>query len=75
MNVMDSDETNDADMYMHTFVDDLSGKMLEPNGVRQARKEEVKLFQEHATYTFVPPQRMSGIHWEETDCHPMCGHT
>ena len=46
--------TNDADSYMHTFVDDLSGKILEPNGVRQARNEEVKLFQEHDAYTFVP---------------------
>ena len=61
--LMNGDDNNDAHDFIHTYIDDLSGKELEPEGVKKARLEEVEVFKSHNAYSFVPI----------TECHAFTG--
>ncbi len=59
---MEINEINDVQVY-----DDMSGKMLDPREVEQARKEEMKEVRNHKVYVKVPIQQC----FEETGQAPI----
>ena len=40
--------------YVNTYIDDLTGKILDPEMVKRARQEEMDVFTKHNVFTFVP---------------------
>ena len=57
---------NDREYYEEIY-DDLSGERLDPDGVMQARKEEMSEVRKHGVYVKVPISRC----WEETGKAPI----
>ena len=55
--LMNLEHTN-AHIEQHhgVYMDDISGKLLDPELVRTAREEEMQVFREHNVFTFVPLQ-------------------
>ena len=52
--LMHSTAKNDANDYLTTYLDDLPGKIVEPERVNAARKEEMQTFNEYNAFTVVP---------------------